>query len=201
MTADREAIRSELLAMAAEDLAVRAELERSGALFEGYHPRMRAVHERNAVRLTAILDAHGWPGRTLVGDEAAEAAWLVLQHAIGNPALQRRGLALLTSAAAAHDVPPAQVATLDDRIRVSEGRPQRYGTQFDWDERGSVSPLPIEDDVNVDARRAEVGLRPLAEQVERMRRDAAAAGEHAPKDWHARQAEIRAWRRVTGWLD
>jgi hypothetical protein len=196
-----EALRSELIAMAAADLALRAELASSGALFEGYHPRMRALHETNAARLSAILDSHGWPGRSLVGDEAAEAAWLILQHAIGDPALQRRGLALLQSAAAANDVAPAHVATLEDRIRASEGRPQRYGTQFDWDERGSVSPLPIEDEANVDARRAAVGLCPLAEQIERMRRDAAAAGEHAPKDWQARQAEIREWRRATGWSD
>ncbi|MGY4768705.1 hypothetical protein ACXC9Q_17480 [Kribbella sp. CWNU-51] len=40
----------ELLAMAAEDEAVRAELVADGSLFEGYHSRMAEVHRRNAER-------------------------------------------------------------------------------------------------------------------------------------------------------
>jgi hypothetical protein len=41
-------IRSELLALVEEDQRVRAELVAEGSLFDGYHPRMRAVHEANA---------------------------------------------------------------------------------------------------------------------------------------------------------
>jgi hypothetical protein len=62
--------------MAAKDLRVREQLASDGSLFEGYHPRMREVHERNAERLSAILNEHGWPVRSLVGEEAAQAAWL-----------------------------------------------------------------------------------------------------------------------------
>ena len=79
MSEDSAALRAELLAMAAEDLAVRAELARSGALFDSYHPRMREVHERNAGRLGAILEAHGWPGRSFVGEDASAAAWLAVR--------------------------------------------------------------------------------------------------------------------------
>ncbi len=196
---DPQAVRAELLAMAALDLRVREELARSGALFEGYHPRMREVHERNAARLSEIMDARGWPGRSFVGDEATEAAWLILQHAIGNPSLQRRGLALMREAAATGDVSPIHVAMLEDRIRSNEGRGQRFGTQFDWDENGLISPLPIEDEPHVDERRAEVGLIPLAEDVRRKRQRAAESGEKPPHDWDARQAEIKEWLRSTGW--
>ena len=45
-----------------EDHRVRAELAADGSLFDGYHPRMRAVHEANAERLAAILSERGWPG-------------------------------------------------------------------------------------------------------------------------------------------
>jgi uncharacterized protein DUF6624 len=195
-----QSVRVELLAMAAEDLRVREELARSGALFAGYHPRMRELHERNAARLAAIMEKHGWPGRSLVGDEAAESAWLILQHAIGDPSLQRRGLALLRDAAAIGDVSLLHVAMLEDRIRSSEGKGQRYGTQFDWDEHGRISPLPIEDESNVDQRRAEIGLAPLAEDTERKRRLATESGEKPPQNWHARQKEKQEWLRSTGWL-
>ena len=187
------------MAMAAEDLRVREELASTGALFEGYHPRMREVHERNAARLGAIIETHGWPGRSSVGEDAAESAWLILQHAIGIPSLQRRGLTLLKEAAEMGDVSPIHVAMLEDRIRSNEGRGQRYGTQLDWDEDGLISPVPIDDESNVDKRRAEIGLGPLAQEVQRKRRLAAESGEKPPADWHARQAEKHQWLRATGW--
>ena len=86
------ALRDELVAMAEEDQRVRAELAAEVSLFDGYHPTMQAIHDKNAVRLTEIIEQHGWPGRGLVGEDGARAAWLILQHAIGHPDLQRRGL-------------------------------------------------------------------------------------------------------------
>lgn len=198
---DRERLKAELLAMAAEDLRIRDELKRDGSLFRGYHPRMRQVHERNAARLMEVLEHDGWPGRSLVGENAAEAAWLILQHAIGNPALQRRGLSLLKEAAAAGEVPLARVAMLEDRIRANEGRGQLYGTQFDWDEHGLMSPLPIDDETSVDARRREIGLMPLAQETRRQREQAERDGERPPPDWNARQQEKEEWLRSTGWRE
>lgn len=186
--------------MAADDQRVRDELAQSGELFKGYHPRMREVHERNATRLLALIESHGWPVRALVDGDGAEAAWLILQHAIGNPALQRRGLELMNEALSRGGASPAHVAMLEDRIRVNEGKGQRYGTQFDWDREGQMSPLPIDDAADVDARRAAVGLPPLAEDIRRMRQQMAECGEPPPADWEVRQAEIREWRRSAGWL-
>jgi hypothetical protein len=195
-----DGLREELLAMAAEDQAVRAELAADGSLFEGYHPRMEEVHRRNAARLTEIIERHGWPGRSLAGEDGAQAAWLVLQHAIGNPPLQRRGLKLLRQAAEAGEVPAWQVAMLEDRIRVFEGREQRYGTQFDWDEGGQISPLPIEDEAGVDERRRSVGLGPLAEDIRRRREEMARSNEKPPSDRAERRRQMEAWARSAGWL-
>src|SRR5688500_3348445 len=101
MIIQSSALRAELLAMTEEDLRVRTELAEHGSLFDGYHPRMELVHRRNATRLSAILDRCGaWPGRSLVGGDGAHAAWLIAQHAIGDPVLQRRALQLLRVAAA-----------------------------------------------------------------------------------------------------
>src|SRR5947209_4067064 len=139
------ALHDELLSMAAEDRRVRAELAAEGSLGDGYHPRMEEVHRQNAARLKEVIEEHGWPGRSLVGEDGAHAAWLVLQHAIGEPALQRRGLELLREAVAAGEVPAVQAAYLEDRIAFFEGRPQRFGTQYDWDDNGEISPHPVED--------------------------------------------------------
>jgi hypothetical protein len=185
--------------MAEEDLRVRSELEADGSLFHGYHPRMRAVHDEHANRVTRIMAEHGWPGEPQVGREGAEAAWLIVQHAIAQPAFQRQALSGLSAAAQRGEVPAWQVAMLEDRIRSFEGRPQRYGTQFDWDTSGQLSPLPIEDRPGVDERRQEVGLRPLAEEIQRQREAIARGTERAPADWASRQRERDAWLREVGW--
>jgi hypothetical protein len=185
--------------MAQEDRALRDDLAAQGLLFDGYHPRMEEVHRRNAARLSALLDRHGWPGKALVGEDGAEAAWLVLQHAISEPALQRRGLVLLRQAALAGEVGAWQVAYLEDRIRFFEGRPQVHGTQYDWDEHGQLSPHPIEDVDRVDERRRAVGLGPLQENTRRMREDAARSGEGPPRDRAVRQQQFERWARAVGW--
>jgi hypothetical protein len=193
------ALRAELLAMADEDQRVRTDLAADGSLFDGYHPRMELVHRRNAARLAAILDRNGWPDCAQVGPDGAHAAWLVAQHAIGDPPLQRRALQLMRSAAAQGEVSLVELAMLDDRIRVSEGRAQRYGTQYDWDIAGEMSPLPLEDPDHVDERRRAVGLGPLAEDTRRRRDYVRQTREHAPQDWHARQREMQQWYRTRGW--
>lgn len=188
-----------LTSMAVADLALRSELAASGELFEGYHPRMEALHQAHAARLEALVDVHGWPTATLVGPEASEAAWLILQHAIGCPDLQRRGLGWLADAVARGEAPARQLAMLEDRVRRLEGRPQLYGTQFDWDEHGELVPEPLEDADDVDRRRAGVGLEPLASATDRLRVAAAREGQQPPADLGARRAGYEAWLRRVGW--
>jgi hypothetical protein len=195
------ALRDELVAMAEEDKRVRAELVAGGSPFEGYHPTMQALHDRNAARLAEIIEQHGWPGRSLVGKDGSWAAWLVLQHAIAHPDLQRRGLLLLRKAAAGGEVPAAEVAMLHDRICFFEGRPQRYGTQYDWTEGGELVPWTIEDEAGVDARRRAVGLPPLAENTRRIRENAARDGDERPHDWQERQRKFMEWARSVGWRE
>jgi hypothetical protein len=192
-------LHDQLLAMEAEDRRVRAELLAEGSLGDGYHPWMEEVHRRNAEALTAIIAEHGWPGRSLVGEDGAHAAWFILQHAIGNPSLQRRGLELLRRAAEQGEAPARQVAYLEDRIRFFEGRPQLYGTQYDWDASGELSPHPVEDPAGVDERRRAVGMEPLAERTRHMRESAARSGERPPADWAEQQRKFLEWARRVGW--
>jgi hypothetical protein len=91
-----EDLRQMLLAMAAADQALRTELAADGSLFSAYHPRMAALHRQHAQRLLAILETQGWPTTSVVGEDGAEAAWLIVQHAIGSAAVMRQGLAFLS---------------------------------------------------------------------------------------------------------
>ncbi len=189
-----QALRDELLAMRQEDARVREELIASGLLGDGYHPRMEAVHRKNAARLSEMVGNHGWPGRRLVGEEGAYAAWLVLQHAIAEPDLQRECLPLLQKAAAEGDIPAWQPAYLMDRICFFEGRPQIYGTQSDWNDEGVMSMWHVVDAQRLDQLRRSVGLPPLGDQ-----RTDTSAPPVSPEKVIAHREEMNSWARKVGW--
>jgi hypothetical protein len=192
-------LREELLAMEKEDLGVREELLAKGVLGEGYRPEMRKVHERNAARLKFIVEEHGWPGRTLVGEDGSHAAWRIVQHAIGDPGLQRFCVKAIEESVAIGEAPAAQLAFLVDRIRYFEGKPQIYGTQFHWDQSGRLSPWPIEDAEAVDERRRKVGLNTIAQRTLEMREQARRENEAPAKNRAERDLNYVRWLRAVGW--
>lgn len=163
-----EPLRTELLAMERLDREVRADLVERGELHGGYHPEMKAVHERHNARMHTILEAYGWPSRSLVGEDGCRAAGFVVQHAILDLELQRRGVVLLTEAVAKGEAEPFMLALLTDRVCMQESKPQVYGTQYIGAEKGGVEPWPIANLETVDERRLSVGLPPLAENTARL---------------------------------
>lgn len=190
-----KALEKRLIDLDDHDQRVRADLAADGSLFEGYHPRMEAVHRANAAQLREIIANQGWPGFSLAGERGAYAAWRIAQHSIGEPAFMRQCRDLLRQASANNDAHPWQHAYMDDRIRVFEGLPQRYGTQLRCGENGP-EPSPLEDPGNVEARRQELGLPPLSEIVARARMNPPPV----PADQAAQDAEELAWRKRVGWL-
>lgn len=135
-----------------EDKAVAAEVE--------------SVDQENLVVIEKIIAKHGYPGKSLVGEKAAGAAWTVIQHA--DLATQKKYLDVMTRAVDAGDLSGALLATTVDRILVAEGKPQTYGTQF-HEVNGEMVPFPIEDEAHVDERRAKVGMQTLAEYTAQLR--------------------------------
>jgi hypothetical protein len=157
-----EQLRQELVAMRAEDTRVREELLASGELGGAYVPRMEEVHRRNAARLRQLIELHGWPAEDIAGKDGAQAAWLITQHAIGEPEFQRHALTLLWVCTSEGRVPAWNAAYLEDRIAMHEGRPQRYGSQWMDDPRdGRIRPWTLAEPRRVNELRAEVGLEPL----------------------------------------
>ncbi len=181
----------ELVDMAETGRAIWAAVSTEDPLFYGHHPMMETHCRRGAERLNAVFDAVGWPG-------GWAADWL-LYHAIWSPDLMHRGLGLLRAAERRGEVDPLDVALLEDRILMLEGRRQQYGTQLEWDDDGVLSPLPIADPEDVDMRRSAVGLGPLAEEIKEARAEAEKCGARAPADRVARKAAIEGWARSVGW--
>jgi hypothetical protein len=150
-----EALRAELRARAAGDQAARLGDDTSLVI---------KVDTENLRWLRGVIDARGWPGTDLVGEDGASAAWLLVQHAFFDPAFQRRCLDLMTEAAAAGQAHQRELAFLTDLVLLTEGKPQEYGTQLMRDGRG-YRPAELRDPDEVDQRRAAIGLEPLADYV------------------------------------
>lgn len=126
--------------------------------------RMGAIDSANTTWLKAVVARRGWPGRSAVGPEASNAAFLIVQHAVQDSAFQAQALSLMERGVAKGEVRGADVAMLADRVAVHRGQPQRYGTQAKLLE-GRLVLDPIADSAHVDERRAALGMPPLREYV------------------------------------
>ena len=188
-----EKLRQELLSLAEQDHRMRETLAAEGVLGEGYHPGMETIHKRNAAQLRAVIEQFGWPSSKVVADDGAEAAWLIAQHAIGEPDFQRYCLQALRGAASSGGASLRHVAMLEDRIRMFEGRPQVFGTQLEPDEDGMPRPYLIEDPDGVEERRRAVGLEPLSARLVREPRMS------LPKNRAEFDRKYREWLIRTGW--
>ena len=190
----------ELIAMKQRDADTRSRLVREGRLYDGYAEEMQQVHRENAHRLNEVISQHGWPTISLVGLEGCRAAWLIAQHSICTPDLQRRFLALVTEAAENGEVPKAQVAFLIDRIRFNENKPQMYGTVLDWNEQGELSCV-VEDPVNLDARRRDMGLPATQDDdLAAHRKEVESEGGKPPRDLAEAKRKRLEWAKSVGWI-
>lgn len=165
---DADAIRERLLRIDRIDTVLRTPWSDSGFSDTALETQLQAQVQAAMAWLQDVVDRHGWPGRSLVGDEAASAACRLLQHADGPRAFQDRCLRLIEQAARDGEMSLRDLAYLTDALRVQRGRRQCFGTKFR--RRGSaLVPCPIERPAQVDERRREMGLEPLAEYAERIR--------------------------------
>ncbi len=161
-------LRAEIASRVAMDQAVQRELSdriQAGQPISPAVARQDSVFNANLEWMRLVLAQYGWPGRRLVGDEGSHGAWLLLQHADRDTALQRTAMQLLETAVRDNDASRRDLAYLTDRVRTAEGRLQVYGTQLQYDSRGCASPKPSEEPAQLDARRASVGLEPVSQYV------------------------------------
>jgi hypothetical protein len=187
-------LRDKLLHMQERDLAMRDVLRAAGGLEGGYHPQMEALHQRNAQQLATIIAEFGWPHTGLVGDDGAEAAWLVAQHAIGEPAFMRECRTLLAAEVALGRAPVWQLAYLEDRICVFEGRAQRFGTQFEITPTGPIL-YETEEPAHLNGRRRAAGLEPIEERLSAL----IASRRPTPEAYTASKRAETIWRERVGW--
>jgi hypothetical protein len=116
-------------------------------------------------RLKGIIATHGWPKISETSERTAATAVLIANHS-GDIDFQRQVLALLEPLAKAREARPEDYARLYDRIAMTDRRPQRYGTQGTTCQGGKYAvPSDLEAPEGLEARRAAMGLQPMAEYL------------------------------------
>lgn len=181
-----------LSSLVERDHFIREALVKKGVLSDTYHPEMEKCHLENARKLKSLISFHGFPVLSNAGEKGVKLSWLIIQHAISWPDFMKECLVEIRLAAAAHDYPLELLACLEDRILVFEGRPQLYGTNWDWKE-GEIKPTEIERPEELNLRRKSMGMAP-------MDLDQTIVGhDRPPKDPQKKAQEYQEWLKRVGW--
>ena len=117
--------------------------------------RMQAA---NLAEMEKLLGISGWPSPDEVGYRAAGTPALVVVHS--DTSTMRRYLPIFQKAIAEGKIAKNWYATLYDKLQVSQGKPQRYGTQLCAQENDPMGfrLCPLENPEKVNEWRAEFDL-------------------------------------------
>ena len=120
----------------------------------------------NLVKVKWVLDKYGWLGEGDVGERGKSTLFLVIQHA--DLATQIKYLPMMRAAVKKGIADASNLALLEDRTLLGQGKKQIYGSQLRFNNRtGKNYVLPLEDPENVDKRRLAMGLNSMKDYVGR----------------------------------
>ena len=120
----------------------------------------------NLIKVKKIIDHHGWLGADVIGEKGNSTLFLVIQHT--DLKTQEKYLPLLREAVKNGKAYPQDLALLEDRVALKQGKKQIYGSQIIGDSiTGKEIVAPIEDEENVNKRRATVGLEAIEDWAQK----------------------------------
>ncbi len=154
-----DSVRAELVRMGDADRSEREDMSVERLQDTAFLRALARSDSVRSLRLREIVHRWGWPDTVRAGPEAADAAFLVIQHS-PMEGFREAVLPMLEAAASAGRMPASDVALLVDRVLVHRGEPQRYGTQFALED-GRLVAQPVEDPARLDERRRAMELPPM----------------------------------------
>jgi len=124
------------------------------------------IYEQNHIinerKIREILDNDGWPDVAIIGESGNRTICNVIQHAENEVRILY--LPMMKEAVKDGNLNPQLLVRAEDRIATERGDLQIYGGQMKYyPETKSFNVWPVYDPINIDKRRAEIGLGPIAE--------------------------------------
>lgn len=125
----------------------------------------QAIYEKSHVinerKVKNILDTYGWPTKEMAGERGNWTICNVIQHS--DNAVRLNYLPMMRQAVKEKKLEPRFLVRAEDRIATERGDLQIYGGQVKYyPETKSFNLWPVYDPVNIDKRRAEIGLDSIA---------------------------------------
>lgn len=176
-----------------KDQGIRKEYRSMTEKYENDSPEMKAFYKRwretdsiNEIAVLKILDEYGWLGKDVVGSRGNSTLFLVVQHAPLET--QEKYLPMMRQAVKDGKAVGSQLALLEDRVEIRNHRHQIYGSQMGKMKGGDqYVVMPLKDPMNVDKRRAEIGMSPLGDYTRRY------GFEWDPEEYIKSLAELEAY--------
>lgn len=166
----------ELLSLIARDQALdyyidlaKGHFAKHGKIPHWYYPlsKMKSqIGEGKFERVQSLLEQYGWPNYSKVGELAADALLLAINHHESDM-VREQFISQIKEACLAGEGSCMEYAKIQDRILVSKDEPQIYGMQFHYNSKRDLEPFPVVDPEFVDQRRAVIGLEPLKVYLKR----------------------------------
>lgn len=138
-----------------------------------FSERFGAVDRANTTDMKSLLKIYDWFKISEFGKDSDSHAWILVQHADLDPALQRDVLKILERMVPIGETAKSHYAYLFDRVAASwmdesKRTLQRYGTQGQCVGPNDWQPLPMEEPETLDERRAAMDLEPFAANKARL---------------------------------
>jgi hypothetical protein len=154
-------LRNQLINMGDKDQAIRgfSRGKQVSGMTADMIAKLPSTDAELTLELKQIVDQKGWPTISLVGIDASNAAMLILTHTADH-AWQAKLLPQLEQLADTSKIDASSLALVIDKELVSEGKLQRYGSQFKF-VNGEMAMYGVEDPDGLDRRRARALLPPM----------------------------------------
>ena len=133
-----------------------------------YALKLDETDSTNLASVSRILDTYGWP--SCLSDAANKAIFLVIDHSDLN--IMNKYIGLFRDAVEKGYLSMNDLVTMEDRMLMNAGKPQKYGTQaYSLVEDGKtvIYIWPVEDPGKLDALRKSVGLMPIESYLEMVK--------------------------------
>ena len=130
-----------------------------------YALKLDETDSTNLAAVSQILDTYGWPSG--LSDEANKAIFLVIDHS--DLRTMNKYIGLFREAVEKGYLSMNDLVTMEDRMLMNAGKPQKYGTQaysLVEDGKAVIYIWPVEDPDKLDALRKSVGLMPIEDYLE-----------------------------------
>ena len=149
-------LKEELLKIATKQRELLLRVVENDQTKESEKEKLYKLYEDDTARLCKIIRENGWPTSALVDRDGILAVFYILKN-VPSYELQRDLLPVVAAVVKKDPVQKPEFAGLFDRLRVTAGMKQLFGTQA-VSTSGFLVLYPIEDQANLNARRAEFGL-------------------------------------------